>query len=144
MSAPLMPAARTRTRISPLPGSGSGWSSTLSSLSRIVTARMGPQSTTSGARARGRWRRRSLQRMALPESTYKLEGISPRAFQHPADRAATAALKQVPYLDAVVRRLIQLGYERALRQAALGSAVRLGPGQLPDIWALHPRVARVL
>ena len=47
---------------------------------------------------------------------------SPRApFQHPADRAATAALKQVPYLDAVVGKLMELGYERALRQASLGS-----------------------
>ena len=82
--------------------------------------------------------------MTLPDSTYKLEGISPRAFQHPADRAATAALKQVPYLDAVVRRLIELGYERALRQAMLGSAVRLGQEQLPRIWVLEREVFHVL
>ena len=82
--------------------------------------------------------------MTLPESTYQLEGISPRAFQHPADRAATAALKQVPYLDSVVRRLIELGYERALRQAMLGSAVRLGQEQLPRIWVLEREVFHVL
>ena len=82
--------------------------------------------------------------MTLPDSTYTLEGISPRAFQHPADRAATAALKQVPYLDAVVRRLIELGYERALRQAMLGSAVRLGQEQLPRIWVLEREVFHVL
>ena len=82
--------------------------------------------------------------MTLPDSTYKLEGISPRAFQHPADRAATAALKQVPYLDAVVRRLIELGYERALRAAMLGSAVRLGQDQLPRIWVLEREVFHVL
>ncbi len=144
MSAPLSPAALTRTRISPLPGSGSGWSSTKISLSRIVTARMGPQSSTSARRARGRSRRRSLGAMTLPDSTYKLEGISPRAFQHPADRAATAALKQVPYLDAVVRRLIELGYERAMRAALLGSAVRLGQDQLPRIWVLEREVFHVL
>jgi len=28
--------------------------------------------------------------MALPVEAFKLEGISPRAYQHPADRAATA------------------------------------------------------
>ena len=144
MSAPLSPAALTRTRISPLPGSGSGWSSTTISLSRIVTARMGPQSSTSAPRARGRPRRRSLGAMTLPDSTYKLEGISPRAFQHPADRAATAALQQVPYLDAVVRRLIELGYERAMRAAVLGSAVRLGQDQLPRIWVLEREVFHVL
>ena len=82
--------------------------------------------------------------MTLPDSAYQLEGISPRAFQHPADRAATAALKQVPYLDRVVRRLIELGYERALRQAMLGSAVRLGQEQLPRIWVLEREVFHVL
>jgi Zn-dependent protease with chaperone function len=75
--------------------------------------------------------------MALPVEAWKLEGISPRAYQHPADRAATAALQKVPYLDEVVRKLIALGYERALRAAALGASVRLGQEQLPDIWVLH-------
>ena len=75
--------------------------------------------------------------MALPVEAWKLEGISPRAYQHPADRAATAALQRVPYLDDVVRKLIALGYERALRAAALGASVRLGQEQLPHIWALH-------
>jgi Zn-dependent protease with chaperone function len=75
--------------------------------------------------------------MALPVDAWKLEGISPRAYQHPADRAATAALQRVPYLDEVVRKLIALGYERALRAAALGSSVRLGQEQLPHIWVLH-------
>jgi Zn-dependent protease with chaperone function len=82
--------------------------------------------------------------MTLPAGTYQLKGISPRAFQHPADRAATAALGQVPYLDAVVRKLIELGYERALRQAYLGSAVRLGQDQLPRIWVLEREVFHVL
>jgi Zn-dependent protease with chaperone function len=82
--------------------------------------------------------------MSVPAETWQLPEISPRAFQHPADRAATAALQQVPYLDAVVKRLIQLGYERALRQAALGSAVRLGDSQLPGIWVLHREVFHVL
>ena len=72
--------------------------------------------------------------MSLPAETWQLPEISPRAFQHPADRAASAALQQVPYLDAVVKRLIQLGYERALRQANLGASVRLGEQQLPHIW----------
>jgi Zn-dependent protease with chaperone function len=82
--------------------------------------------------------------MTLPEAAWKLERISPRAYQHPADRAATAALAQVPYLDQVVRKLISLGYERALRAASLGSAVRLGQDQLPDIWVLHRQVFNTL
>ncbi|MEA2305755.1 MAG: hypothetical protein QOH43_3035 [Solirubrobacteraceae bacterium] len=82
--------------------------------------------------------------MTLPAGAYKLTGVSPRAFQHPADRAATAALHQLPYLDEVVRRLIELGYEKALRGAYLGSAVRLGQQQLPHVWALHREVCNVL
>src|ERR671919_487372 len=78
------------------------------------------------------------------ESAWKLEGISPRAYQHPADRAATAALGKVPYLDEVVRKLVALGYERALRAASLGSAVRLGQEQLPGIWVLHRQVFNTL
>jgi len=75
--------------------------------------------------------------VTLPIGAYRLEAISPRAYQHPADRATTAALKQVPYLDDVVRKLISLGYERALRASSLGSSVRLGQEQLPGIWVLH-------
>jgi len=82
--------------------------------------------------------------MALPVEAFKLEGISPRAYQHPADRAATAALQRVPYLDEVVRQLIALGYERAMRAVSLGGAVRLGERQLPGVWVLHREVFHVL
>ena len=82
--------------------------------------------------------------MSHPEVAWRLDGISPRAYQHPADRAATAALAKVPYLDQVVRKLVALGYERALRAATLGSAVRLGQEQLPHIWVLHRQVFNTL
>jgi Zn-dependent protease with chaperone function len=82
--------------------------------------------------------------MALPAEAWKLERISPRAYQHPADRAATAALGKVPYLDQVVRKLVALGYERALRAASLGASVKLGEQQLPRVWVLHREVFNVL
>jgi Zn-dependent protease with chaperone function len=47
-------------------------------------------------------------------------------------------------LDTVVRRLVEYSYERALRQSYLGSAVRLGERQLPDVWASYLGVARIL
>src|SRR3954469_2397451 len=71
----------------------------------------------------------------------RLHTISPRAYEHPADRAATAALKSIPMLDPVVRRLIEYGYERALRQELLAASVRLGPDQLADVYTTH-RAAR--
>lgn len=82
--------------------------------------------------------------MAVPEKAWKLDGISPRAYQHPADRATTAALGNVPYLDQVVRKLVALGYERALRSASLGASVRLGEQQLPRVWKLQREVYNVL
>jgi Zn-dependent protease with chaperone function len=77
--------------------------------------------------------------MSLPAEGYHLKGISSKAYEHPADRAATAALKSIPHLDSVIRKLIELGYERALRQAFLASSVRLGEDQLTDVWQAHAR-----
>jgi Zn-dependent protease with chaperone function len=70
---------------------------------------------------------------ALPEDQ-RLLNLSPKAYEHPADRAATAALQSIPMLDTVVRKLIELGYERALRQQFLAASVRLGESQLPQTW----------
>jgi Zn-dependent protease with chaperone function len=74
----------------------------------------------------------------------RLAGISAKAYQHPADRAATAALHSIPGLDAVVRKLIEFRYERAFRQAMLASSIRIGPGQLPDVWTLYRRALDTL
>jgi Zn-dependent protease with chaperone function len=72
----------------------------------------------------------------LPEDQ-RLAEISPKAYEHPADRAATAALNSIPMLDVVIRKLIEFGYERALRQTLLAGSVKLGPDQLPEAWAAH-------
>jgi Zn-dependent protease with chaperone function len=82
--------------------------------------------------------------MTLPAEGYRLTRISSKAYEHPADRAATAALSTIPYLEKSIRRLIDLGYERALRQSYLGSAVRLGEDQLPDVWRTHNRAYATL
>ncbi len=75
----------------------------------------------------------------MPEVTElisrRLTDISPKAYEHPADRAATAALQSIPGLDAVIRKLIEMRYERALRQSLLGSSVRVGTDQLPAVWS---------
>jgi Zn-dependent protease with chaperone function len=75
--------------------------------------------------------------VTLPAEGYQLKGISSKAYEHPADRAATAALKAIPHLDTVVRKIIEFGYERALRRGILGSAVRLGDDQLSHVWRAH-------
>ncbi|MBV9817548.1 MAG: M48 family metallopeptidase [Solirubrobacterales bacterium] len=80
----------------------------------------------------------------LPQSVPPYPGISPKAYEHPADRAATAALKSVPMLDTVVRRLVEYSYERALRQSYLGNSVRVSERQLPELWASYRGVHRIL
>jgi len=82
--------------------------------------------------------------VSTPAEAYRLPGISPKAYEHPADRAATAALGSIPMLDYVVRKLIEFGYERALRQTYLGAGVRLGTDQLPEIWTRYQHVLGVL
>jgi Zn-dependent protease with chaperone function len=77
--------------------------------------------------------------MAESLTPERLTDISSRAFQHPADRAATAALQSVPMLDAVVRKLIEMQYERALRQSFLAASLRIGPTQMPDVHKLWER-----
>ena len=80
----------------------------------------------------------------LPQGTAPYTNISPKAYEHPADRAATAALKAIPMLDTVVRRLIEWQYERALRQMYLSNSVRVGEQQLPELWAHHVAVCKIL
>jgi Zn-dependent protease with chaperone function len=80
----------------------------------------------------------------LPESIEPYPQISSKAYEHPADRAATAALKAVPMLDTVVRKLVEFRYERALRQFYLGNSVKVSDRQLPDLWASHTGVCTIL
>ena len=80
----------------------------------------------------------------LPEEIRPYTNISSKAYEHPADRAATAALKSIPMLDKVVRKLIEFQYERALRQLYLGNSVKVGEHQLEELWQSHVGVCRVL
>jgi Zn-dependent protease with chaperone function len=80
----------------------------------------------------------------LPDAVEPYPDISSKAYEHPADRAATAALQAVPMLDVVVRRLVEWSYERALRQFYLGNSVRVSQRQLPELQASYEGVRRIL
>ena len=70
--------------------------------------------------------------------------LSSKAYEHPADRAATAALKAVPMLDTLVRKLIEWRYERALRQFYLGTSLKVSDQQCTELWASHTAACRIL
>jgi Zn-dependent protease with chaperone function len=78
------------------------------------------------------------------ETAYRYEQISAKAYEHPADRAATSALHAVPLLDTVIKKLIDMGHERRLRQVVLGNAVKLGPDQVPEVWRRYIQATTVL
>jgi Zn-dependent protease with chaperone function len=81
---------------------------------------------------------------SLPEAIEPYPEISSKAYEHPADKAATAALKAVPMLDTVVRKLVEYSYERALRQSYLANSVKVSERQLPELWASYRGVHRIL
>ena len=63
----------------------------------------------------------------------RLLDIDPRGWEHPADKAALLALKQLPGFDDVVRLLIGLTTEKSLRLLSMASAVRVSDRQFPRV-----------
>ncbi len=62
-----------------------------------------------------------------------LYDISPSAWEHPADRAALAALKQLSGIDELIRLLVGKTTEKSLRMIALASSVRVSGLQFPGV-----------
>ncbi|HEX6197000.1 MAG TPA: M48 family metallopeptidase [Jiangellaceae bacterium] len=66
-------------------------------------------------------------------SRVRLEGISSRAYEHPADRGALVAMRKLTGFDSLLRKLSGLFSERRLRLMFLGSAVKVGDTQFRDL-----------
>jgi Zn-dependent protease with chaperone function len=67
--------------------------------------------------------------------------IAAVSWEHPADRAALQALRAVPGVDEIIRKVLAfIGGERGVRLLFQGNAVRLGPRQFPRLWHLHNEV----
>ena len=77
-------------------------------------------------------------------ATTVLTNISSTAWEHPADRAALNTLRAIPGFDAVIKRIAGFIGDRALRQLFLGSAVRVGPTQRPQLDAMLTEVLATL
>ena len=63
-----------------------------------------------------------------------LTDINPKAWEHPADRAALTALKQIPGVDEIVRKLIGVTTEKSIRLLVLASSVRVSSKQFPKLY----------
>lgn len=73
-----------------------------------------------------------------------LPGISSRAWEHPADRGALVALRELRGFDIILRKLFSLFTEREVRLIFLGGAIRVNRHQYPDVYDQYLKVASVL
>ena len=74
----------------------------------------------------------------------QLTDISPRAWEHPAARAALTALKQVPGLSDLAKFVLGMTGEKSLRLIFLGGAVRVNERQFPKVNDLVTEACRIL
>ncbi|WP_026425305.1 M48 family metallopeptidase [Actinokineospora inagensis] len=80
---------------------------------------------------------RSTTRVRFPR-------ISPRAYEHPADRGAMAGLRAIPGLSDVLKTAAGLFTERGERLMALASSIRVGEKQYPKLNQLRLDCAETL
>jgi Zn-dependent protease with chaperone function len=73
-----------------------------------------------------------------------LYGVTPAAWEHPADRAALHALQSVPGLDVVLKTLIGTTTERSLRLATLASSVRVSEKQFKNVFKIYREACAIL
>jgi Zn-dependent protease with chaperone function len=73
-----------------------------------------------------------------------LTQISPRAWEHPADRAALQALRAIPVFDDVLRKLFGFFGEKPIRLAFQANAVRVSERQFGRLHRLYEEVLRTL
>ena len=73
-----------------------------------------------------------------------LTGISSRAWEHPADRGALTALRELKGFDDVLKALSGMWAERAFRLEFLGSAIRVDHRQYPRVHRLFAESAATL
>jgi Zn-dependent protease with chaperone function len=64
--------------------------------------------------------------------------FSPRDFIHPEDEAALEQLRAVPLFSEVLQAFLKIGPEQLLHGVNMAQKVRLGPDQLPELYAYLP------
>lgn len=79
-----------------------------------------------------------------PRTKRNFPQISARAFQHPLDKAALAALQKVPGLDWVIRKFLTAIGEKRVRLFFLATAVRVTDQQFKRVKKLYDEACWVL
>ncbi|MDG2990528.1 M48 family metallopeptidase [Candidatus Synechococcus calcipolaris G9] len=71
-------------------------------------------------------------------------GLTADQFRHPRDRQATAALKQLPGLDVLLRGLLGPMAEQLFYLENISSSLLVGEQQLPELYHQHLGACRIL
>ncbi|MEU0879000.1 M48 family metallopeptidase [Lentzea sp. NPDC005914] len=74
-------------------------------------------------------------------SRVRFVGMSPRAYEHPADRGALAVLRAVPAVAPILKAVAGAFSERGERLLQVASSVRVGPKQYPQLDRIRNEVA---
>lgn len=72
-----------------------------------------------------------------------LKQISPKSWEHPADKAALEALKRVPGLDKVIQTFVGNTTERSLRLLYLATSIRVSEKQFNRVHRIGHEVFRI-
>jgi Zn-dependent protease with chaperone function len=73
-----------------------------------------------------------------------LTGISSRAWEHPADRGALTALRELKGFDEVLKAIAGMWNERAWRLQFLGGAIKVDHRQYPRVHRIYAEAATAL
>ncbi len=76
------------------------------------------------------------RRCQLPlseEPHKKWEFVSPDAYSHPLDRQALQALRQIPGIDMILKKLLELTYERMYRVMCNANSLQVSQEQFADL-----------
>jgi Zn-dependent protease with chaperone function len=80
----------------------------------------------------------------VPKTIRILKDIDPASWEHPADKAALAALRRIPGFDTVLKTLFGIFGEKPIRLAFQANAVKVGPKQFPELHELYKEVLKTL
>jgi Zn-dependent protease with chaperone function len=80
----------------------------------------------------------------LGRGRIRFPDISPRAYEHPADRGALVAMRAIPGFDSVLKAVSGAVGERSIRLLYLASAIRVSPRQYPDLHQMITECATTL
>ena len=74
----------------------------------------------------------------------RFDAISPRAWEHPADRAALTALRTIPVFDEVLKKLFGILGEKPIRLAFQANAVQVSERQFTRVHRIYDEVLHTL